>query len=1378
MLFRTIYYSFKSVFWLLLLLLPVSLGGQGSNFAFTNLNKTDGLASNWCHVAFQDSRGYMWFGTQDGLSKYDGEKFTTYRHVVGDEASLPGNIVKDIQEDWQGRLWMASNGGGLSCFDPVTEQFQQFRRKSVDFNSPFCESMVSLFLDQEKVLWVGNYDCGFHAFDIEKGSFKSFALTEKFNTREEAFKYNSVIDIVPDVSDSDVLWLAGNDGLYKFNKKTEHLTRFTSNFPGAKDVGIFSILMDRPNEIWMGTYGAGVARLDLKTGQWQHFFPSPAEWNRRNEKANLVYSIKRKSQHELWICSQSEGFAVFNIRTSSFSFQHPMPEDPYSFGSSEAYSVSEGKDGLLWVTTRRRGVFQLDPNYKFIKSRILCRDDCEAQAMPQDVTDFAWDEKLKKLYVVAKGTRDIFIFNQQIQFEKRVKTGIPTGPAGGNYAVLVDSRNTVWVGGRSTDGQNPLFRYFPGEDRVEVFQYKINGQLYSHQLEILDLLEDSRKNIWAAASYGGLFKIISTKNKTLELKAATDKNTGPLPTNKINQLSEDRSGKLWLSTSDMGVYRFDPAGRIFTNYSKSFDDTPGLTENMTNSVLEDNHGNIWVGTNANGINMLNFSSSSAPAYSFLQMKDGLPDDHILKMVKDQRGDIWVYTISGLGFYDQDKEQFIVYDEKQGLKGGHSWEMGLFAADGKIFVGRNNGFYYFDVDSLQQEIIPPPVVLTSFKVFETELFFGKNLNYLDKIVLNHDQNFFSVSFAALNFSNPEKNQYAYKLEGFNQDWVYPSDNRNVAGFTNVPAGTYTFHVIASNDRGVWNRDGVRVPIVIRSPWYLTWWACLIYGVSILGLGYFAYRYQKSRWELQTSLLLEQKEAGQLRELHQMRSRLYTNITHEFRTPLTVILGLAAEIKDQEKYTELIIRNGRRLLNLINQLLDISKAGHGSLQLHLKKGDVVFYIKYVIESMQSLANVKSIELGYSSDLPAFTMDFDPERLRQVLYNLISNAIKFTPDQGQVNISLNFETQASPPILHIKVSDTGIGMEEKYLAHIFDSFYQIENPDPRILPGTGIGLALTAELVKMMEGKVEVNSKPGKGSVFTVTLPAHDREGVAAVIFPAASELIMAESGLDISDAAKGDRRQIAVPDRNTRPVVLIVEDNPDVVVYLTSVLSEDYLLEITHNGLEGVEKAIEIVPDIVISDVMMPGMDGLALCNQLKNDERTSHVPIILLTARATIADRIAGLERGADAYIAKPFHKKELRVEIKKLLLLRQQLQIRYSSLAAEPVQAQGLEMEDAFVRKAVEAVNNHLSDEHFGPEELGKLLFISRSQLHRKLSALTGKSASHFIRHVRMEQAYEFLKNGSNVSQTAREVGFSELSYFSKVFKDFYGFSPREVGKH
>jgi signal transduction histidine kinase/DNA-binding response OmpR family regulator len=624
---------------------------------------------------------------------------------------------------------------------------------------------------------------------------------------------------------------------------------------------------------------------------------------------------------------------------------------------------------------------------------------------------------------------------------------------------------------------------------------------------------------------------------------------------------------------------------------------------------------------------------------------------------------------------------------------------------------------------------------------------------------------------MDFSAPGRNQYAYYLEGAEEPWVHRGFEHS-AQYLNLPPGTYTFHVKGANSYGVWNEKPVSLKIIINPPWYLTWLAYFIYALLFGFAGFFFNKYQL-RQRLKTA------EAKRLKNLDEFKSRFFTNITHEFRTPLTVILGMTERLMKESKSSiqplTLIKRNGENLLRLINQILDLAKLESHDLKFHYVQGDVLSYIRYISESLHSMANAQNVMLRVESNHSKIIMDYDPERMLQIIHNLLSNAIKYTPSGGKVIIGVSQVGKE----LTVSVRDSGIGIPAEALPYVFDRFYpaskQDDNPERSRISaagGTGIGLSLTRELVQAMGGTIAVESPlPGNqaGTAFTVKLPVTNNAPI--------------KEGTEFNEP---ETARISVShDRKGKPdfenTVLLIEDNPDVSEYLALCLGNKYHLEFAFNGRAGIEKALETIPDLIVSDVMMPEKDGFEVCDFIKNDERTSHIPVILLTAKATVEARIAGLRHGADAYLAKPFHEEELLVWVEQLIARQRLLQIRYKNLQVKLPEtdpllpAETLVLEDAFVVKFKKVLEDNYADPEMSVEILSVKMGMSRAQLYRKLQSLTGRSVNEHLNAIRLEKARHLLKTSSmNISEVAYDVGFNDPKYFGRVFSEAFGQSPGE----
>ncbi len=639
-----------------------------------------------------------------------------------------------------------------------------------------------------------------------------------------------------------------------------------------------------------------------------------------------------------------------------------------------------------------------------------------------------------------------------------------------------------------------------------------------------------------------------------------------------------------------------------------------------------------------------------------------------------------------------------------------------------------------------------------------------------VTLAPGSRFLRLRLALGTYYNPDGNQFSYKIDGLDKDWNYLGTNRELR-LDRLPAGPYVLHLRGADERGNWSERTIALQLIVQEFWYRRWWAYLIYAALFVAGSYFFYRFQLSRG-------IAEKETQRLQQLDAFKSRFFANISHEFRTPLTVIIGLVGSLRTHfttgaktefANSAEMIRRNGQQLLNLVNQLLELSRVESGKLELSPSNGDLIAFLRYQLESFHSYAETRGIRLQFESGPPELMMAFDHEKVQTILINLISNALKFTPPDGQIVVFVTAGPERQPPeqvIIHVR--DTGAGIPADRVHRIFDRFYQVDDSNTRKGEGTGIGLALVQELVKLMKGQVTVDSTPGAGTDFQITLPyAPPLPGLQ----PAPAPLVT-EKGFTENDFPPVDENS----DDDQRPLLLVVEDNPDVRYFIAECVKDEYRVLTAKDGAAGIEKAIERIPDIIVSDVMMPEKDGFELCETLRNDERSSHIPIVLLTARADFESRIAGLKRGADDYLAKPFEPEELLVRLENLVKLRRRLQQRYAALPYEapaPSDDPALVLEDAFLLKIRGVVEAHLSETDFEMPQLERALGMSRSQVFRKVKALTGASPSVLIRSIRLHKGKELLQDTSlTIAEVAYEVGFSTPAYFSTSFLEEFGKTP------
>jgi signal transduction histidine kinase/CheY-like chemotaxis protein len=836
-------------------------------------------------------------------------------------------------------------------------------------------------------------------------------------------------------------------------------------------------------------------------------------------------------------------------------------------------------------------------------------------------------------------------------------------------------------------------------------------------------------------------------------------------------LFEDADGAVWIFGFE-GLTKAvpDASGYHFEYFRINPADRSSLSSNIVLSVADDPlepSRYLWVGTKIGGLNRLDKKMGQ-----FRQFKttDGLPDNVIYGVLAEnpppsggaKGGFIWLSTNKGLCRFDVRAETAKNFTATDGLQDNEfNSSSYLKTRDGTLIFGGIKGITVFHPDSLRFNEHLPQTHIVGLQVNNQPYdIWGKT-----SITLAHTQNLLTFEFAALEFSNPARNQYRYQLVGVDKSWV-ALGNKNSIQFANLAPGDYTFKVQGSNNDGVWSEQTAELRFTIRPPWWASWWAWLMYlGIIAAGI-----------WQYYQYLLrrrFSEQEKLRLKELDDFKSRFFTNITHEFRTPLTVMLGMSDQLAKEEKDEPwrhkigLIKRSGENLLRLVNQILDLAKLESNALKINYIQGDVLAFIRYIAESLHSLANAQNLILRVDSDQAKIVMDYDPERLLQIIHNLLSNAIKFTPSGGKVTLRAHREGQW----LQLSVSDTGAGIPPEELPHLFERFFQAKNQEHAKAGGTGIGLSLTRELVKAMGGEIRVESAVGVGSTFWVKLPVSNNS-------------VFEEKTADLSNVLKANRRPAALstntePDRHT---ILLIEDNPDVVEYLDVCLKDQYNLEFAYNGQAGIEKALETVPDLIVSDVMMPFKDGFEVVAALKNDERTSHIPIVLLTAKADVQSRLTGLRKGADAYLSKPFHQEELLVTADNLLETRRKLQLKYQQQILAPettaAPAAAAEMEDVFLQKVRAVIDAHYTEEDFGLPQLCQKIGMSRSQLFRKMKALTDIAPSDLIRTHRLNKAKALLESGTaNVAEAAWEVGFKDPSYFSKLYQEEFGKAPSATRK-
>lgn len=1403
--------SFKNILFLLFLLhSPVGttiLTAQSESlqptFQFELFNLPGGDVGNSVQAIVQDSFGYMWFGSQYGLHRWDGNQFKTFLHDLEDSTSIASNYIETLYVAKDGTLWIGHWGKGLDRFDYSTETFQHYHYHPDNVNNNSRNYILDLKEDQQGDLWIGT---GGGLFRLNTKTGKSKLFTHNPDN-ENSLSFNTCRVLL--VDSEGTLWVGVGfpwgkkdlGGLHRYRPETEDFIRYQHDpsDPSSLTTNRVSALFeDSKGNFWVGTNGDGLHLMDRKSGAFQRLQKNPNNPQQlcgpfiNDDPSRHIRFIFEDQQHKIWIGAIYGGLKYYDPATGYIKEYYHQENNPQTLPELNPWTILQSRDGTFWASSS-------GPDKMVYKFKETSYESFPLQ--DQNHTVFSFSETADGKIWVGSDQMGLFQLDGALQEIKPYQlshrlvnieeTTIKNDSLQKNNLLnwtlktVADDQGFVWINKYLPEG---LFRLDPKTGDIKLFQHDPRNKKSISAESTTDILKDPLERIWTVTSKRELNLYIPDAEDFIKYKF----NASPsgIATDYFSRLAPASDDKIWIFSTGFGnnpqpplLHRFDPQNEKFDPINASIlADDLVLKHETVHGLQEDHQGNLWICTDTRLLK-INLQTESIdyfkPNHFGLLFFKGI--------VFDDQERLWLLG-DKIAFFDPLSgaiSNFITSFNLQPAPLYNQFIQYIFKdTKGFIYLGGQGGFQRFDPRKIkfQQLDNPTESLINNFQLLSTQKKENDSIATFstlssDKLKLQYNQNAFSFHFTSLAFHHPESNRFEFQLEGYDEHWR-ATGLEPKATYVKVPPGEYTFKVRSATLRGEWGPEKT-IGLYIAPPWWATWWAYCFYALSFLGLMYTFYSIQLNR-------KLDKAEARRLKELVTVKTRLYTNITHEFRTPLTVISGMASQIKNNPKewFNEglnMIQRNSSRLLDLVNQMLDLSKLEDGKMRVHLQQGDIINYIKYLVESFHSFAQSQKIKLHFLSSKESFMMDFDHEKIKQIMSNLISNAVKFTPADGDIYVSIEEQKEdTDQQYLKINIKDTGQGISEFELPNIFERFYQIDATPTRKSEGTGIGLALTKELLQLMDGEISVKSNLHKGTVFTLLLPVSNK---APLIDNHPQDLTSNNTFL-IPDYPSHQSNQVKaqnIPDVITtqKPNILLIEDNPDVVAYIASCLHNDYLIKVGKDGQEGIDIALKNIPDLIITDVMMPYKDGFEVCRTLKKDERTSHIPIIMLTARADIASKLEGLEEGVDAYLAKPFHQEELLLRIRKLLESRRQLQQHYLSLTGvktaikEAPKVSGLD--DYFVIKVTRAVETHLDDANFGPMELARSMTLSHSQLHRKLSAITGYSAGKFIRYIRLNKAKALLQNPVlSISSIASDTGFSDPSYFGRVFRHEFEMTPSE----
>jgi signal transduction histidine kinase/ligand-binding sensor domain-containing protein/DNA-binding response OmpR family regulator len=1351
----------KGILLLLLIFMTQISKAQSNNYNFISFTSKDGLSSNTINTIVKDKYGYMWFGTDDGLNKFDGENFIVYRHSPDDTTTVDANRITALCEDRTGNLWVGTHES-LCYYDRKKNAFTSFRRFRTDV-------VRALFIDHLDNLWIGSFE-GLFMMNIRTGKTVHY---EAQPARPDQLISNTIVSLFEDSQHR--LWVGTNEGLHLYLRDKNCFQRFvhSNNDPlSISDNIIRAITEDSRQNLWFGTNDGGICQLLSDSYKFKSYRCNPKD--AKTLSSDRVYTIVPDYAGKLWIGTE-EGLNIFDPASSTTLRIVNDQRNKYRLIDKSIRSICIDKNNIYWIGTFQGGISKYDMNLAFFNLKQSNPFDQYGLSAPK-VTSFVEDPQ-GDIYVGTDGGG--------LNHYHR-KTGLFSHPklvadnTNKTLTILAMERlgNELWIG---TYGRG-LYTLNMKTGAVRNYR-KGNGPKDLLGNDVFCLKKDRDGNMWVGTNGDGVnvFNPVTGVFSRFEKKITAQDN---LALNGfIRAIEEDLAGNIWIGTNGSGISVYNPFNKTF----KVLDRTNShLPSNQVSSIHISQIGTIWVGTFGGGLSKFGNNGK----FITYDEKYGLSNTVIYKILESDSDKLWVSHNKGISCLDEQSGKFKNYSYQNGLqKSTYFLGAGLRTSSGELFFGGLDGFNYFNPRTLKSNTVVSPIVFTDLKISNRSVIPGpdeaikEHISETKEITLDYRQNF-SLEFTALNYTSPQDTRYSYKLEGFDKDWNHVGSSHK-AVYTNLDPGHYIFLVKAETDNGLLIGREATIKIHVKPPFWMTTYAYILYFLLaasvLLVLRYSAIRRIKRKFALeqeriQVKQMIEQerKEAERQHEFDELRIKFLTNLSHEFRTPLSLIVGpvekLLREEESQEKQEELsmVKRNAARLLNLVNQLLDFRRMQDNELKLNLKEGDLVSFIKDISASFKNIAETRQIDLVFSSSVSRYYTRFDHDKIERILLNLLSNAFKFTGKGGRVSVGIEQQLNS---LLKIIVSDTGIGMEPCIQSKIFDRFFKGNTNGNVFNQGSGIGLSIAREFVKLHSGTITVETVLGKGSVFCILLPL---EPIVEAAQDSDSTVELSANSLSHAKPKQGN----TVPGLD-KLTVLLVEDDDDFKYYLRQNLKSLYRIVEAADGNEGWQKALFIHPQVIVSDINMPGMDGITLSRKIKSDKRTCHIPFILLTALTGDAYQLRGLETGASDYLTKPFDFEILNIKIKNLLELNQNLKTTYSrQLTVIPSETQLQSDDEKLLARIIQYIESNLDSQNLSVEELSKHVYISRSSLYNKVVSLTGETPVELIRSVKLKKAALLLeKSDMKIAQVGYATGFASPNYFTRAFKEKFNVSPSEYQK-
>lgn len=1330
--------------WLLLLFIAPAYA-QKDQVYFEQITVERGLSQSSVLSIAQDSTGFLWFGTKDGLSRYDSRQFEVYRYNSQDPGSISSSLnVNALLTDSKGNLWVGTQNG-LNRYLPESNSFERFQYNPKQKNTISNNVVRCIYEDKQNNIWIGT-DSGLNKLIDGK-------YFERFLSNRNGIANNIVKAIYQDTDNT--LWVGTQNGLTSiiFKNNTYRFKTYTHNDRDEKSLAandVNSITEDLNHNLWIGTHFKGLDLFDKTDETFKHF--TAQSGNKNSLSSNVIRKIRVLKDGKLWIATLN-GINVYDPVNHLFNVYQHDPEDPTTLNQNSIYDILQDNAGSVWIGTYYGGInvyhanaipFKVYKHYSYknsLSSNII-------SAIVEDGKHNLW---------IGTEAEGLNYYNRTTGRFTNFRSNPSENSLSSNLikAISIDRNGDVWIAAY----EGGLDFYSPKTGKFR--NYKLgnsNNSLASNRVTCL--LNDKEGRFWVG-SKNGLYKYNSAENTFISLIDSKEKNH--LSSKAINFVFQDKAQTIWVSTSD-GVFYLKKGGSFFNKINLKSNKT---ILNNINCIQQDSKGELWFGSYNQGLLSFNLKNKKVYIYNTAH---GLPANNIIGIVEDNDGYLWISTDKGLAKLEAGT--FKVYTRRDGLPGNvFNYNSFLKDSNGELFFGGYNGMVSFLPKSIKENKKVPRVVFTGLKLFSKEVHIGdqsklisKSLPKTDEITFSYDQNIFSIDFSVLNFIKSGKNKYAYKLDGFEKHW----NNTDIptATFTNLPDGEYHLLVKGANNDGVWSKDIASINIIVKPPFWKTWWAYLFYLLLLAGI-FFLF----TRFLLMKALLKREHD------INKIKLDFFTHVSHEIRTPLTLISGpLEKIIQDTQENKSInrqllgVNKNVRRLSRLVNELMDFRKVESGKMKLNITSDNLVSFAKEIYLSFQQIAIQKGVDYKFISSEKNIEASFDKDQLEKVLYNLLTNAFKFVPDAGEITLNI---TKADD--IKIRVSDNGPGIPKESKPKIFTDFYQAGNSEER-KGGTGIGLALSRSIAKLHHGDLILEDDTNITSFCLILKTGNKHFKKEDIKQPVNAESVEDYTLQSEIEAADNQNEEKQGDNDVPKPLILVVDDNSEIREFLISALNRDYEVLSAENGEIALALATGKIPDLIISDVMMPVMDGFEFCRNIKLDERTSHIPIILLTARSGDIHELDGLKTGADVYLTKPFSMQKLQLNVSNLLMLQENMRKKFSQqLTLEPLNILIESSDEEFLNKVLTLLEENITNTDFNVNQFASEIGMSTPVFYKKIKALTGLTVNNFVKSFRLKRAAQLLEqNAGTVYEISYMVGFNDAKYFSKEFRKQFGQSPTE----